>query len=169
MWEQRNKKRSFNWFTCNSEQQRQQIWWEKYAKLAEFSCQVSKERRWAFSCSSVPAGWSHFLPLTADTASFGEGIAERCPWASAAHSFPPGQIVVGAPCTPLPFPSAESEKQMHHSCWGKQHNRLMREGGSEEEDWGPYAEHQGKFLQRASGTTTPMWSRITPRKWEDEM
>lgn len=49
--------------------------------------------------SSVLTGWSHFLTLTANTASFGEGTAECCPIHSQLR-----EIVVGAPCTPLPFP-----------------------------------------------------------------
>lgn len=120
--------------------------------------------------SSVLTGWSHFLILTADTAGFGEGIAECCPWASAALSFPAeADCCRSSMHTSALSLTAKSEKQMHHSCWGQQHNRLMKEGGSEEDDWGPYTEHQVKFLQRASGTTISPWSRITPRKWEDEM
>lgn len=67
--------------------------------------------------SSVLTGWSHFLILTADTAGFGEGVAECCPWAFTALSFPAeADCCRSSVHTSALSLTAESEKQMHHSC-----------------------------------------------------
>lgn len=51
------------------------------------------------------------------TAGFGEGVAECCPWASAALSFPAeADCCRSSVHTSALSLTAESEKQMHHSC-----------------------------------------------------
>lgn len=98
-------------------------------KISLLSVQKEKVGFFLLCFSSVLTGWSRFLTLTADTASFGEGIAECCPWASAAHPFPAETDCCRSSLHSSALSlTAESQRKMHHSCWGKQHKGWWRKG-----------------------------------------